>query len=116
MILTIHCFRPRPLAGQSNSSTVPGRTPRAAILPQALRSPLILHTLTLLHPHLKELQAAYQTRRPRLQLGGWLYKGLLYLLWAALVVALALNLVTDARLVEDFTSLKISGASDIDGW
>jgi hypothetical protein len=34
----------------------------------------------------------------------------------ALMVALALNLVTDARLIEDFTSLEISGASDVDGW
>jgi len=44
--------------------------------------------VTLLHPHLQELQAAYQTRRPRRRLAGWLYKALLYLLWAALVVAL----------------------------
>jgi Ca-activated chloride channel family protein len=44
--------------------------------------------VTLLHPHLRELQAAYQTRRPRRQLAGWFYKALLYLLWAALVVAL----------------------------
>lgn len=43
---------------------------------------------TLLHPHLAELQAAYQSRRPRRQLAGWFYKGLLYLLWAALVLAL----------------------------
>ena len=34
----------------------------------------------------------------------------------ALVVALGLNLVADARLVEDFRSLTISGASDVDGW
>jgi Ca-activated chloride channel family protein len=44
--------------------------------------------VTLLHPHLSELQAAYESRRPRRQLAGWLYKSLLYLLWAALVVAL----------------------------
>lgn len=44
--------------------------------------------VTLLHPHLQELQAAYQARRPRRQLAGWVYKSLLYLLWAALVVAL----------------------------
>lgn len=43
--------------------------------------------VTLLHPHLRELQAAYQSRRPRRQLAGWLYNGLLYLLWAALVLA-----------------------------
>jgi len=34
----------------------------------------------------------------------------------ALVVALGLNLLADARLVEDFRSLTISGASDVDGW
>jgi Ca-activated chloride channel family protein len=44
--------------------------------------------VTLLHPHLQELQAAYQSRRPRRQLAGWFYKALLYLLWAALVIAL----------------------------
>lgn len=44
--------------------------------------------LTLLHPHLAEIQAAYQARRPRRQLAGWVYRFLLYLLWAALVVAL----------------------------
>jgi Ca-activated chloride channel family protein len=44
--------------------------------------------ITLLHPHLEELQAAYQARRPRRRLTGWLYRILLYLLWAALVVAL----------------------------
>lgn len=44
--------------------------------------------VTLLHPHLQELQAAYEARRPRRQLAGWVYKSLLYLLWAALVVAL----------------------------
>ena len=44
--------------------------------------------ITLLHPYLEELQAAYQTRRPGLQLGGWLYKGLMALLWLALVLAL----------------------------
>ena len=44
--------------------------------------------ITLLHPHLEELQSAYQARRPRRQLAGWFYKALLYLLWAALVAAL----------------------------
>jgi Ca-activated chloride channel family protein len=44
--------------------------------------------ITLLHPHLDLLQAAYQSRRPKRQLAGWLYKALLYLLWASLVVAL----------------------------
>lgn len=43
---------------------------------------------TLLHPRLDALQAAYQTRRLRRQLGGWIYKGLLGLLWVALVLAL----------------------------
>jgi Ca-activated chloride channel homolog len=43
---------------------------------------------TLLHPRLDALQAAYQTRRLRRQLGGWIYKALLGLLWVALVVAL----------------------------
>jgi Ca-activated chloride channel family protein len=44
--------------------------------------------VTLLHPRLGELQAAYQVSRPRRQLAGWFYKALLYLLWASLVVAL----------------------------
>jgi Ca-activated chloride channel family protein len=44
--------------------------------------------VTLLHPHLTEIQAAYQARRPRRQLAGWVYRFLLYLLWAALVVTL----------------------------
>lgn len=44
--------------------------------------------ITLLHPRLRELQSAYQSRRPRRLLAGWLYKSLLYLLWASLVVAL----------------------------
>jgi Ca-activated chloride channel homolog len=44
--------------------------------------------ITLLHPRLEEVQAAYQTRRPRLQLTGWIHKALLFFLWAGLVVAL----------------------------
>jgi Ca-activated chloride channel homolog len=44
--------------------------------------------VTLLHPRLDELQAAYEARRPRLQLAGWVHKVLLFLLWAGLVVAL----------------------------
>jgi Ca-activated chloride channel family protein len=44
--------------------------------------------ITLLHPRLEDLQSAYAARRPRRQLGGWLYRGLLYFLWAALVAAL----------------------------
>lgn len=43
---------------------------------------------TLLHPRLDELRSAFSVRRPRLQLAGWLYRALLYLLWIALVVAL----------------------------
>jgi len=35
---------------------------------------------------------------------------------AALVAALGSNVVTDARLIGDFGSLEISGASDVDGW
>ncbi len=43
---------------------------------------------TLLHPRLDALQAAYQTRRLRRQLGGWIYRALLGLLWIGLVLAL----------------------------
>jgi Ca-activated chloride channel family protein len=43
---------------------------------------------TLLHPRLDALQAAYQVRRPRLAIGGWLHKALLALLWIGLVLAL----------------------------
>ena len=43
---------------------------------------------TLLHPRLDDLRTAFTARRPRLQLAGWLYRALLYLLWIALVVAL----------------------------
>jgi len=43
---------------------------------------------TLLHPGLAALQAAYQSRRPRMQLGGWIHKALLALLWIGLVGAL----------------------------
>ncbi len=44
--------------------------------------------ITLLHPHLEELKAAYEARRPRRQLAGWLQRMLLYLLWLGLVLAL----------------------------
>jgi Ca-activated chloride channel family protein len=44
--------------------------------------------VTLLHPQIAVLQAAFTTRQPRLRLAGWLYRGLLYLLWIALVLAL----------------------------
>jgi Ca-activated chloride channel homolog len=43
---------------------------------------------TLLHPRLEELQAAYESRRPRFQFAGWIHKALLFLLWAGLVIAL----------------------------
>ena len=52
------------------------------------QQPLEGQRVTLRHPHLNELRNAYQSRRPRRQLAGWLYKLLLYLLWAALVLAL----------------------------
>jgi Ca-activated chloride channel family protein len=53
-----------------------------------VEEPLEGQRVTLLHPHLNELRNAYQSRRPRRQIAGWLYKALLYLLWAALIVAL----------------------------
>ncbi|MBK5963546.1 VWA domain-containing protein [Thiocystis minor] len=43
---------------------------------------------TLLHPHLDDLKAAFSLRKPRLQLGGWLYWALLFLLWISLILAL----------------------------
>lgn len=43
---------------------------------------------TLLHPRLDALQTAYRSRRPRLQIGGWVHLALLYALWAGLVFAL----------------------------
>ena len=43
---------------------------------------------TLLHPHLELLRSAFQARKPRRSLASYLYRLLLYLLWAALVVAL----------------------------
>lgn len=44
--------------------------------------------VTLMHPHLKQLRAAYQAQGPRRQLAGWLYRLLLMVLWAGLIVAL----------------------------
>ncbi len=53
--LTIQCCLLRLSREQSGSSTVPGRTPRVAILPQIPRSPLIRQTLTRrLHPQHSE--------------------------------------------------------------
>jgi len=54
----------------------------------AREAPLEGQRLTLMHPHLDELRAAYHARGPRRQLAGWLYRLLLLLLWAGLVVAL----------------------------
>ncbi|MBK1645040.1 VWA domain-containing protein [Thiocapsa imhoffii] len=44
--------------------------------------------VTLRHPQLSTLEAAFSVRRPRLRLGGWLYRLLLALLWIALVLTL----------------------------
>jgi Ca-activated chloride channel homolog len=44
--------------------------------------------VTLLHPQISALEAAFVARRPRPRLAGWLYRALLYLLWIALVFAL----------------------------
>jgi Ca-activated chloride channel homolog len=44
--------------------------------------------VTLLHPQIAALQAAFAARRPGLQLTGWLYRALLHLLWITLVLAL----------------------------
>ncbi|KAA6184351.1 VWA domain-containing protein [Thiohalocapsa marina] len=44
--------------------------------------------VTLRHPHLEELRQAYQARRPRRQLAGWLHRLLLVLLWIGLILAL----------------------------
>jgi len=44
--------------------------------------------ITLLHPRLDALQAAFQARRPRRRLAGWVHTVLLYLLWVALILAL----------------------------
>lgn len=44
--------------------------------------------ITLLHPRLDELQTAFQARRPRRRLAGWIHTALLYLLWVALILAL----------------------------
>ncbi len=43
---------------------------------------------TLLHPRLDELQLAYRVRRPGIQIGGWVHKTLIALLWTGLVLAL----------------------------
>lgn len=58
----------------------PGETPREEQLEG--------ERITLLHPHIEQLRAAYQTRRPRRPLAGWLHRVLLYLVWVGLVLAL----------------------------
>ncbi len=58
----------------------PGSTPREEQLEG--------ERMTLLHPHIDQLRAAYQGRRPRRQLAGWLHRVLLALLWVGLVLAL----------------------------
>ena len=50
--------------------------------------PLAGQRITLLYPQLDSLQQAYQARRPKRPLSGWLYRLLLYLLWFSLVLAL----------------------------
>ena len=55
---------------------------------RAREEPLEGQRVTLMHPHLDELRAAYQARSPRRQLAGWLYKLLLVLLWLGLILAL----------------------------
>jgi hypothetical protein len=52
--LTFTMQQRRLQAGQSSSRTAPGSTPKLAILPQTVRSPLILHTFTLLQPRHSE--------------------------------------------------------------
>ncbi len=44
--------------------------------------------ITLLHPRIDELRAAYQAKRPRRNLAGWAHRLLLLLLWTGLVLAL----------------------------
>ena len=43
-------------------------------------------------------------------------RGLTWVAAAALAAALMINVAADVRLVADFSSLNISGASDVDGW
>ena len=43
-------------------------------------------------------------------------RGLAWVAAAALAAALVINVAADVRLVADFHSLKVSGASDVDGW
>lgn len=43
-------------------------------------------------------------------------RGLTWVAAAALAIALMINVAADVRLVADFSSLNISGASDVDGW
>jgi Ca-activated chloride channel family protein len=54
----------------------------------AVEEPMHGQRVTLLHPQLQALEAAYQAHRPGRDVAGILSKLLLYLLWAGLVVAL----------------------------
>nr|WP_207143644.1 VWA domain-containing protein [Thiococcus pfennigii] len=55
---------------------------------EAHEAPATEQRVTLRHPRIEALADAFQTRRPRRRLAGWVYEALLALLWAALVVAL----------------------------
>jgi hypothetical protein len=50
---------------------------------------------------------------PERDVGG---RALRALALAALLVAVVVNVVTDIRLLDDFGSLTVLGASDVDGW
>jgi len=63
----------------------PRLRPRAG---EASDAPAAEQRVTLRHPHIEALADAFQTRRPRRQLAGWVYEALLALLWATLVTAL----------------------------
>ncbi|AGA89918.1 Mg-chelatase subunit ChlD [Thioflavicoccus mobilis 8321] len=63
----------------------PRLRPRAG---EASDAPAAEQRITLRHPHIEALADAFQTRRPRRHLAGWVYEALLALLWAALVIAL----------------------------
>ncbi len=60
----------------------------AASASEAPAAPSEGQRVTLLHPHVQDLTLAFQARRPRRPITGWLYQALLALLWTALVVTL----------------------------
>ncbi len=60
--------------------------------------------VTLLHPHLELLRASYRAREPGKPLATRLYRWLLYLFWAALVVALM-----QPQWLEPHTEVKTAG-------